>query len=420
MIALSGNDGMIHLIDAAGGKLLRTIAAFPRSCYDTEFTSDGKYVVATDLRFVKRFDCASGALIHSFELQSVDSIRTVISQDGSRVVTLHYDQDLVDQIMIRILDAATGKVMATDNKQALYQQSFFVAPDGRNLMVLANRVRPNKVEVYEAASGKLRFQVALPQSYEFLGNSARISADGRWLASSASGTEADQSVVLLWQLGISRDPIILTGHRGVIASCHFSTDSKQLLTVSQDATMLVWDMQKQMSAAGPSITEKDYLKYWQELGSDDAVRAYSAVQRWARQPASAEWLGNQIRESSTLTDLKQLQDWVQQLSAPKYQDRESATKMLSKHAVVAKKTLQAALEQATSAEAKRRLSQILEKANASNSLSDNPLLLSRALEALELMNVPQGLAQLQTLATRNDALGKEAQEAVLRLQARLK
>lgn len=419
LIALSGTDGNIHLINAVSGKLQRTIMAFPRACYATEFTLDGKYLVTTDVRFVKRFDIDTGALVNSYELYTTDPVRTVISQDGTRIVSLHYVQEM-EQVVLRIIDAATGNVLAGETKLAANQQNFYVSPDGRNISFINGRGRSTGISFIEAASGKTRYQAELPQPYVYGGNQDRHSADGRWLVTSASGPEADQSAALLWQPGITREPIILTGHRGIISSCHFSHDARELLTVSSDSTMLVWDMEKLTPVAVATLPEKEYPKLWQELGNDDAAKAYLAVQRWARQPQAAEWLMQQILNSSGLMEPQQIQEWIKQLNAVKYQDRELATKQLNKHAAVARKEMEAAMLKAQSAEVKRRLSQIIEKAKETTSLSDNPLLLARAIEALELMNHPQALVQLQLLAKRTDALGREAREAALRLQCRLK
>jgi hypothetical protein len=246
-----------------------------------------------------------------------------------------------------------------------------------------------------------------------------MSPDGRWLVTPANGTELDQHAIIVWKMGSNREPYVLTGHRGVVTSCHFSSDSKQLLTVCNDSTMLVWDLNRWLLPTEQTVNEKEFPQQWSALASSDATKAYSAVGRWASQPQAADWLGKQIMTSSTSIDKEQIKVWIKQLGAAKFQDREQATKLLIKHAGTAKAELKQALVNNTSAESKRRLEQILSQAEESTSLSENPLQYSRALEALELMGTTVALEQLQLIAKRTDNLGHEAREAATRLGYRL-
>lgn len=417
-LALGTTDGQLHLVSVQTGKLERTIAAFNKPCYDLEFTQDGKQLIATDLRTVHLFDVATGQRVNQYELHATDPLRTTLSHDGTRLASMHYLPE-EEQVVLRVMEAATGKLLASDTRLATTQQNFSLSHDGRNLLVIASRGRGAGVSVIEAASGKPRYLAELPPPYQYVGNNARISPDGHWLALGVSGNEPEQHATAVWKLGVTKDPLVLSGHRGMVQSCHFTHDGKQMLTTSNDTTMLVWDMAKHLPGSATAWDETQCLKHWQDLGQDDASRAFTTVHLWGRQPQAAEWLGKKLLECVTQIKPEQITQWLIQLNAPLYATRQAATEQLMKHAATARPRLQQALEKNPPAEVKRRLEQIMEKARETNGLSENPLLFVRAIESLELMGTAESLKQLQLLADRQDSLGREAREAAGRLNHRM-
>lgn len=415
LAALSCTDGRILVIDTATGKLIHLIRAFNRACYDTEFTADGEALIATDLRTVKVFQMSTGAESKSYDLQTTDPARTVISPDGFRIASMMYVPE-DEQMQLRIIEARSGKVLSGESRLPVQQQNFYYSPDGRNVIMLANRGRnTGGISIVEAASGKTRFQTELPASYPYLGSHARISPDGKWLVVPASGNDTEQYAALLWRLGEKKEPIVLAGHRGAVLTANFSSDSKQLVTVSADTTMVVWDMQRLADATLPALDDKAFEKLWQDLGDQDTQRSFAAVHRLSREPNAAKWIVRQIVEKSIIINPELIKGWISQLNAVKFSDREEASKQLIRHAMMARNQIKAAIEQADSAEAKRRLEQILEQARGGTGLANNPLQYSRAMEALELMG---SLEALQQLSQRKDSLGQEARESVLRLRLR--
>lgn len=417
-VALSCSDGRILVIDALAGKLAHSIAAFTRACYDTEFSSDGETLIATDLRQVKTYDLKTGKELKSYEISAIDPMRTIISSDGTRIATLAYQQE-DEQLILRILDARTGKVLTGETRLPVQQQSYYFSPDGRNIIFLANRGRTGGINVVEAASGKTRFQAELPAPYVYQGNHARISPDGRWLVASASGNDTEQYAAVAWNFGSKKEPVILQGHRGSVLSLNFSFDSRQLLTVSNDTTMLVWEMARHQLPTPPALDEKGYARLWQDLGNQDANKAYFAIHRLAQYPQAATWLSKQITDKLITVQPELIKDWISKLNAIKFSEREEASRQLIKNAALAKPFLKTAIEQTDSAETKRRLEQIIEQARESTGLADNPLQCTRAIEAMELIGDQGALRQLQLLADRKDAIGNDAREAALRLKNRV-
>ncbi len=220
-------------------------------------------------------------------------------------------------------------------------------------------------------------------------------------------------------MGSTREPYVLTGHRGAITSCYFSADSRHLLTVCNDSTMLVWDLTRWTLPGQSEPGENDFQQQWSILASNDAVKAFHAIYRWGNHPSAAEWLGKQIMSSAVSIDKEQILTWIKQLNGNRFLDREQATKQLIKYAGSAKQELKAALASTSEVETRRRLEQILSQAEETTSLTENPLQFSRAIEALELMGTSEAHQQLLLIAKRNDTLGQEARDAASRLGYRL-
>lgn len=418
LLALCSYDGRAFIIDTTNGQMQRTITPFTRSCYDVEFTSDGEAIILTDVRHVKVIQLSTGKELKSYEINNTDPPRTLISSDGSRIASLVYVPE-DEQLNMRVLEARTGRVLSSEVKMLVQNQNFYFSPDGRNILIFGNRGRPGGISVIETASGKVRFQVDLPASYQFLSNQTRISPDGRWLAACASGNDADQYAPILWRIGVKPDPIPLQGHRGMVTSVIFSNDSCQLLSASSDTTMLVWNLNRFIPLQATPLDETGFVKLWKDLAEQDAVKACQAIHRLAGQPDAARWLGKQIAEKAVILKPEQIKEWITQLNSSQFNVREEATRQLIKHSVQARAALKVANAHPPSTEVKRRLEHILTAVRENNGLSDNPLQTTRAIEALEINGSWDALKELEQLGERKDTIGSEARDASMRLRHRV-
>ncbi|HQR07940.1 MAG TPA: WD40 repeat domain-containing protein [Gemmatales bacterium] len=418
LIALSAYDGRTFIIDTTCGQIQRTLSAFNRSCYDVEFSAEDDAIILTDVRHVKVIQLSTGKELKNYEISNTDPPRTLISSDGSRIASLVYVPE-EEQLNMRVLEARTGRVLSSEVKMLVQNQNFYFSPDGRNILIFGNRGRPGGISVIEAASGKVRFQTELPAPYQFLSNQARVSPDGRWLVACGSGNDADQYAPILWRIGFKPDPIILQGHRGMVASVIFSNDTKQLLSVSNDSTMLVWNLNRYAPLPATPLDEAGFTKLWKDLADTDANKACQAIHRLAEQPPAAQWLGRQIAEKAVILKPEQIKEWITQLNSTQFNVREEATRQLIKHSVQARNALKAANADPASTEVKRRLDQILTAVRENNGLSDNPLQTTRAIETLEIIGTSEALKELEQLAERKDTIGSEARDASIRLRHRV-
>src|SRR5262249_60032233 len=96
--------------------------------------------------------------------------------------------------------------------------------------------------------------------------------DGRTLASTGP-----HNTICLWELGTGRERQRLEGHTGRVLSLSFSSDSKRVISGSDDTSVLVWDLSGLASQHAPlRLSSKELDALWSDLGND-ASRAYQAM-----------------------------------------------------------------------------------------------------------------------------------------------
>src|SRR5262249_12691652 len=93
--------------------------------------------------------------------------------------------------------------------------------------------------------------------------------DGRSVALAAAGK------VRLIEVVTGKERARFAGHQGMINSLAFAPDGNRLASASRDMTILVWDLIGRTPAA---LSAKDKEDLWIDLGADDAVKAYRAIQ----------------------------------------------------------------------------------------------------------------------------------------------
>jgi hypothetical protein len=79
------------------------------------------------------------------------------------------------------------------------------------------------------------------------------------------------------------------GHESRVDSVNFSPDGRLLAATSRDAPIYVWDTyaleKSRLPAKGLSTEDKD--KFWQDLASEDAAKAFQAVCELIARPDQA-------------------------------------------------------------------------------------------------------------------------------------
>jgi hypothetical protein len=112
-----------------------------------------------------------------------------------------------------------------------------------------------------------------------------FSPDSRTLAWSGVRDPA----IHIHELATGKERRELVGHRGQLRSLSFSADGAMLISASEDATALVWDLMGRSSTGRPKRepTRRELDAAWSALAGDDAPAAYAALRLLAASPTQS-------------------------------------------------------------------------------------------------------------------------------------
>ena len=223
------NTGMIDLRDATTGESVRSWIGHPDSdVNDVQFSPDGSILAtAGDDGFLKLWNPDTGD-----ETAHVSGNRGAVGQsfdaDG-RLVAAAWPEDSI----VRVADAATGRVMRTFEGLETFPFDTALSPDGSQLAVASADV--DVVSVFDVRTGDL--VVELPR-HNYSVNSVSWSPNGRWIA-----TGAGDSSVRVWDAATGTLEERLVGHAGVVTTVDWSPDSRHIVSGGSDGTARVWELE---------------------------------------------------------------------------------------------------------------------------------------------------------------------------------
>jgi WD40 repeat protein len=455
--------------DAATGRLLRTIPA-PRDSHYTQLSGDGQWLMVIDrLDSMRREEIATGRKvpipatgIHERSAIAVSSDGKLVAVGGTKArqgFVVVYDAGRKGRHDFRLpVSTLDGTFSPGEERQAVTQRLCF-APDGRILAAsldgekvalwdlttgrelptikmrrkdsiralafsadgksLAVDARDDALRLYETATGQERRHYgAAPadkvveqaiQSYN-IGDIA-VSPNRRLLAHSKAG-----GTMMLWDVAGSKELGQLKGHQADITVLAFSADSKTLASGSRDTTALLWDVAKYAECAMPRAVKLDAASRWNDLLGDDAIRAFDAVCALAASPEQSVPHLKENLQPAALADTEKLRRLLDELDNEQFALRKHASAELEKIGEAAIPLLRKALESGTSPEIRKRLEELLKKAE--NLAPRGEALRSlRAIEVLEGIGTVEAKAVLQIVAkgTPGATVTRAAQGALERL-----
>jgi WD40 repeat protein len=251
---------------------------------------------------------------------------------------------------------------------------------------------PRSAQVWEVATGRLvatlRQQARATDVNNHLHGLA-FSPDGRLLAAGDAGGN-----VRVWDLATGTEVACWAGHDGAVYSVDFAPDGGALASGGIDTTVLLWDTRSLRTSLPPSTAGVDDLTA--RLADEDAGKAYAAV--WAlagRGDAAVAHLRATLRRVPR-ADAGAIRRWLGQLDHDSRERRDEASAALERVGQPAEPWLRRALADNPSAEAKRRLAQLLGQIEAGTIPGERQQ--ARALLVLELVGTDSARALLGELS----------------------
>lgn len=381
---------------------------------------------------VELIDAEKGTMLRAFEGWKATVQAVAISPDGQLIAALTSSFDRgSDKINaeIRVLEAGSGKQVALISltpPRFGFRGTLPLAfsPDGA---LLASIEDPGLVCVYETRTGKRG--CVLPGKAPPRAGLLSFSPDGRLLAVGSGSTlplpfgqERTGGTIQLWELASGSIRKELTGHAGGVTAFAFSDDGRLLASGSADATVLLWDINGQVTHPASKVRlsagERDAL--WHRLGSANAPEGYQAILRLSAAPEDAVALfRDMLKPAGPALDAKELKRLAQQLDSQRFAERETAAARLKDAGKAALPGLQEVLRQSPSTELRHRAEKLIDEISAPTLPGGGDVRSARALEVLEKVNTPEARDLLKTLAQgRPDAgLTREAKTVLQRLSA---
>jgi WD40 repeat protein len=335
------------------------------------FTPSGKTLLATSLYArVEAWDLATGKRLWL----GPDAEAFAISPDGQTLVSSLAGPNVV------VTDAATGGErrrlkLAGKLSEGMGHQipALEFAPDGRRLFVAT---RDQHIRVCDPTSAEERsaFVVAEPLKTAFgLQGSApealAFSRDGRWLV-----TGGDDRTVRVWEVDTRREVRRFVGHDEGARMVAFGPGARTVLSAGTDGAVYQWDLRPERGPIGRSL--------WEDLAAEDAAVAYRATWALIDDPAGAVALLRSKLRPAVSPKPEEVARLIHQLNAPKFADREAASRALADLGPAAGPALRAALAKGAPAEPRERLQKLLDRLAGDPEPSDLPIL--RAVQVLEL------------------------------------
>lgn len=438
IVVTAGLDGMRFWDAKTGGEVRRRTIPADGFFMVPQFLSDGRSYLTGGL----------DRRLHLHRLDTGEELAVLRGRESRDQFALSPDRKLLASAKadktIHLIDPITGTVRhrLASGDSPVFGMSF--TPDSQALIVWS---ADRTVTVWDAVTGVQRKQFTGP-TYEpgplpvggFSSYTAALSPDGRLLAfglptlgkpgilpvvklstgeevrrfnTAADGVSqlafSADSKCLAWG-GWSEGAIYLgeiasggirrrfLGHRGRVISLAFSPDGKTLISGSQDTTALVWDLTGRLEPKR-RLTEDDLKRTWDTLTQRDAAAGYRAIQALVADPErSIPLLRTRLKPVPVVAEV-QLKRWIAELGSDQFAEREKAARELEKQEEAALHALRQALEARPALEIRRRLEQLLEKAERGEwTPSPERLRTRRALEVLERAGTPEARRVLETLA----------------------
>jgi WD40 repeat protein len=320
----------------------------------------------------------------------------------SRVLVVGGLNEGADEFSVRVYDVALGKVLAQfDPGGAVAAVS--ASGDGRRVAAAVPNCHGDpsrhEVVVWDVASRSVLARVPQPH----VAARVALSPDGRQLATAPQWS----GDVLVYE--VTSGAVRFTfRHEGRTTDLLFAPNGRELITGSKEAPIYAWDV---AGALGGKPTPWDDERVWDDLGSRNAGRAFSAIRAVRANPDRAVLLLTQRTKLPPVpANVNRL---ITDLGADDFADREKAMAELAQAGEAVRTALAVAVPRSPSPEVRKRLTELLKRLDASGPSRWRSV---RAVEALEELRTPAVTSLLEAWAdgVSGAVLAAEARAALAR------
>lgn len=442
-LALACGGKPLALWDLREGKLCRELPSSDHAFFGAVFSPDGKWLIARVNRPDNEFrrhdnvvlvvwEAASGKILKKIEANGAGEIRAfALAADGEHVFVEHHrlvgkdprsGQPMVPwNVQTHVWSLTTGRDLGTVGDLTEYRGSgdeYY--SEGYNLFLAGCAGRGSRLHRITGSDyfwtpwqGRVQFTqrgspLVCPDYHPTIPVLQR-NGGGFVLLDPAS----DQ------QLHDHKYFDIVHAH-GVALSPDGTRVAAIEWEINKEPRLLLWDvtdLAERVRPRYPELTEERKAALWETLLRDDTKLGHAAMRELAASAARSLPLFRAKVQPfvEVKVDEKQVRRWIADLDDDDFKVRETATQNLERAGAVAKPLLEKTLAQKPSAEARRRLEELLEKTN--QPISPAELRSLRTVEILEQIGNDEAQRLLRSLAGGAEAssLTRAAKQSLERL-----
>jgi WD40 repeat protein len=415
-----GEKGGVVLWDAKTGKRRRHVAAGEKIAW-YRFSPDGKHLLVQtctptpggkrDAEYaVTLWEAATGKKLGQFDTEGGEVRKADFSPDGKRLATLFDD-------CIDLWDVGTRRRLhtfeAAGEERRVFSQAF--SADGKLLVFVE---WGGRIRLCRTADGKELPSLLNEQTKKKLTRGSfafALTADGKSIL-----TTDDHGAVLCWERATGGLRLEWRAHESRVTTVCVSADDKVLATTNE-AVALTWDVGALATGTMTKreLTPKELTALWDDLGSDDAARAYRAVWALARDAERGVPLLKECLPAALKAAARDAEQAVADLAGKDATARDRAVEALRRMRWFAEPMLRRALAAKPDEATRLHLGLLLDEIEKPVT-SPAWLRIWRALEALEHAGTPEARALLAVVGKEADGsrVAQEAKAALKRLAAR--
>ncbi|MBI4718761.1 MAG: protein kinase [Planctomycetes bacterium] len=233
MLASTGFDSALRLVDVRTREVLVTYVAAAKWLYRPVLSPDGNYVVASDrVGFIKLWETRPYQAMRPVAHVRPGPLCAALSRDGRTIAVAGCgEQEPHSGWCVSLLDKASGEVPRTLTGHSGQVASLAFSRDGRRL-VSADYAA--EVRLWDAETGSYLRSFT---GHEASVSTVAISSDGRWVA---SGSE--DHTVRLWDAATGACVLVQREHRNRVPAVAFSPDDTLLASAAMDGNIVLCEV----------------------------------------------------------------------------------------------------------------------------------------------------------------------------------